>query len=165
MTVVIDPGGGAFSPIVGVAQPTRTLVSWYTATPTALTAAQALLTLTGTRGNATVAASGTPTAVPVGKTFRVTSMNLSYFATTTGYGFVQLRANMSGAVSASSPVYKTLAAGPGVSTSSNSGTNSGVGEFMEFPGGTQWGITGIGYNAAAAAAVGYVMVDITGYEY
>ena len=136
--------------------------------PVLATATDTLQSLTGTKSGATVVATTTPAVVTAGKTLRITRLAATYVATaTSGYGVVRLRFNTAGVVAVTSPVAATLAVGAGTPATANSAgqVEAVVAEGWEFPAATGIGISVQGFAAGTAAAAGYVMVSVTGYEY
>ncbi len=169
LNVAVIAGGMPFQPIVGMQPPLRSHCTFYTAAPAAGVATETLLSLTATRNGATVAATTTPAVVTAGKTLRVTGFTATYIATgTTGYAVVRMRANTAGVVTATSPVYRTLAAGAGTPTAANSSgpaSSSIPIDGVEFPAGTGIGVTVQCLTGVTGAAAGFVVVEVTGYEY
>ncbi len=161
-------GGMPFNPVVSQQTPARSPVVFYMAAPIAATATETLLALTSTRNGATVAAATQPAVVSAGKTLRITAFNFTYVATGTGaYAVARLRALPTTGVATTSPLYRQVVAGSAAAASANS-----VGAIittpidgLEFPAGSQIGVTLQGYSAAAAAAAGYGLVEVVGYEY
>jgi hypothetical protein len=192
MSVVANAGGGMFEPSVsvmpgpalvkGTQQTTgfavqdlkdsgRALVAYYTAVPVAATATSTLLSLTGTKGNATVTATTTPAAVTAGKTLRIQKMLVTYISgpstPVSGYAWVALRYVTSGTVAAASPVLAAVAVGdatPGTLNAANM-VNVDIPDGCEIPSGGSIGITALGYSGVTATAVGWVNVTLLGYEY
>ncbi len=168
ITVSLNPGGGYFMPFVSLAPPSRTPVSYFMALPVQASATDTLLSLTGYRGGAAVAATTTPAVVPAGKTFRVTGFNLGYIATITGgYAIARLRHNPSGVVAIGSPVARVIMAGSVAATSANATGFSATAPFdgLEFPAGSGIGVSLVGMSAVTPSAVGYGFVELVGYEY
>jgi hypothetical protein len=187
LSIVIQPGGLPFSPVVSVIQQPllkgtqgisgvatqdlkdsgRNQVHYYTLIPVLSTATDTLQTLTGTKAGATILATATPAVVTTGKTFRVTRLTATYIATATaGFGVIRLRFQPSGVVTITSPVAATLALGTGTPGTANAtGMANTLDEGWEFAAGVGVGISVQGFSAITATAVGYVMVSITGYEY
>jgi hypothetical protein len=146
----------------------RNLVTYYSVIPVLATATDTLLSLTGTKSGATVVATTTPAVVSAGKTLRVTRFSASYIATaTSGYAIARLRFNTAGLVAVASPVAATLAVGAGTPATANSASSedASIVEGKEFAAGTGIGISVQGFTAATAAAVGYMFVSVSGYEY
>jgi hypothetical protein len=146
----------------------RNLVTYYSVIPVLATATDTLYSLTGTKSGATVAATTTPAVVTAGKTLRITRFSASYIATaTTGYAIARLRFNTAGVVAITNPVAATLAVGAGTPATANStgSEDASIAEGKEFAAGTGIGISVQGFSAATAAAVGYMFVSVSGYEY
>ena len=146
----------------------RNPVHYYTVIPVLSTATDTLQSLTGTKAGATVVATTTPAVVTTGKTLRVTRVAATYISTAvSGYGIVRLRFNTAGVVAITSPVAATLAIGNGSPTVVNAGNSeeATLSDGWEFAAATGIGISVQGFAAVTAAAVGYVLVSVTGYEY
>lgn len=146
----------------------RNHVSMYTITPVLTTATDTLQLLTYTKAGVSNLATATPPIVTAGKNFRVTRLSATYIATaTSGYGLIKLRFNTSGVVVIGSPVAAILAVGAGTPATANStGSMEAImDEGWEFAAGTGVGISVQGLAGITGAAVGYVMVSMTGYEY
>ena len=146
----------------------RNPVSFYTVIPVLTAAVDTLLSLTGTKTGATVAATTTPAVVTAAKTFRITRVSASYVATLiSGYAVVNLRFNPAGVVAITSPAAVTLAVGSDAPVTVNALglAEAAVGDGWEFAAGTGIGISAQGFAAATGTAVGYIMVSVTGYEY
>ena len=148
----------------------RNQTNYFTATLVALTAAEALLSLTGYKSGAAVAATTTPAVVTTGKTYRVQSITITYAATTTTEGSVQvnLRANSTGVGAVTSALVCSwnvgLLGGAEIVGSLNT-VSIPIPDGMEFPAGTGLVLTGLGLIGLTATAVGDVKVSMTGYEY
>lgn len=146
----------------------RTPVTYYSLIPVLATATDTLQSLTGTKGGATVAATATPAVVTTGKTLRIQRLWATYIATaTTGYGLVRLRYNPAGVAALTSPVLLTLAIGSSAPVTANSAASEDapVPDGLELASGAGLGISVQGFAAATPAAVGYVLVGVSGYEY
>ena len=146
----------------------RNLVNLYMVVPVGTTATDTLMSLTGTKSGATVAATATPAVVTAGKAFRVTRLAATYIATaTSGYGIVRLRFNTAGAVAVTSPVAAVLAVGTSAPVTANAADSveASIPEGIEFAAGTGIGISAQGFAAGAAAIAGFIIVSVTGYEY
>ena len=148
----------------------RNQTNYFTATLVALTATEALLSLTGYKSGAAVAATTTPAVVTTGKTYRVQSITITYAATTTTEGSVQvnLRANSTGVGAVTSALVCSwsvgLLGGAEIVGSLNT-VSIPIPDGMEFPAGTGLVLTGLGLIGLTATAVGDVKVSMTGYEY
>ena len=146
----------------------RNPVHYYMLIPVLATATDTLQSLTGTKGGVTVAATLTPAVITAGKTFRVTRLAASYIATaTSGYAVVRLRYNVASLVSITGPVAATIAIGSGTPAVANAtGSEEAIlDEGWEFAAGGSIGISVQGFAAGAAAATGFVLASITGFEY
>jgi hypothetical protein len=132
------------------------------------TAGDVLQTLTGYKSGAAVAGTTTPAVVTTGKTFRITSITMSYVATATiGSAQFTLRANTAGVVAIGSPAVANWLVGAGTATAgANQTLMVDYPNGLEFAAGTGIGISVIGRGATGTAAiVGYALVAIEGFEY
>ena len=146
----------------------RNLTNYFMALPVVSTATETLQSLTGWKGSAAVAATTTPAVVTTGKTYRVTSLTLSYTAiATAGYVMFRLRANTAGVVVVTSPLVNSWQVGvPGATAGFVQSITIDLPDGIEFAAGTGIGLTVQGYSATAVAtAVGYAHAEITGFEY
>jgi hypothetical protein len=146
----------------------RNLNELFMAVPVVTTATETLMSLTGYTSGAAVAATTTPAVVPTGKTYRLTSVDMTYVAiTTAGYTEFRLRANTGGVVAVTSPlVISWICGGPSTTAGVSQHCDVPIPEGMEFAAGTGIGITQQGYGATGtAAAVGYGMISLHGYNY
>ncbi len=169
LTVYLDPGGGQFMPFVNIQQPTRNLVTFFNATPVALTATDTLQSLTSFKSGVAVAATTTPAVVSPGKTLRITGITCSYVTTTTSaYLLARLRVNLAGLVAIGSPILKPILAGAtnSVTVANYAGVNaSNAADGIELPAGAGLGVSFQGLSGVTGAAAGYGHIEITGYEY
>jgi hypothetical protein len=136
------------------------------------TATDALLALTGYKSGALVAATTTPAVVTAGKTYRITSITLTYVTIVTTPGAIRftLRANTGGVVAIGSPVVANWTVGEPTGIAPVAGKFNTVTiplpDGFEFAAGTGIGISQVGINTVGVAAVvGYGIVTINGYEY
>lgn len=132
------------------------------------TASEVMQSLTGYKSGAAVAATVTPAVVTAGKTFRVTAVALAYQSLASAGGVLfRLRANLSGAGVVGSPLVAVFAIGSaaavaGITTVRELTYPDGI----EFAAGTGIAVGMVGINTVgAAAASGFGMITITGYEY
>lgn len=161
----------AYVPVTQTHNAGRNMSNLFMATQIVTTATDTLMSLTGYKSGAAVTATTTPAVVTTGKTLRITSIAITYIAVATvGTAKFTLRANTAGVVAITSPVVAQWSAGE----FSTSGTPAGVAntvsipipEGMEFAAGTGIGISMQGFGATGtAAAVGYGLCTIYGYEY
>jgi hypothetical protein len=147
----------------------RNLTSFFMALPVLTTAADVLMSLTGFKGGATVAATTTPAVVSAGKTLRITRITITYIATASaGEVRVSLRANVAGPVVVASPVVESWVVGAGTPATAGSSQTVTISfpDGLEFAAGTGIGITiaGVGVTGALAVA-GYGQVSLSGFEY
>jgi hypothetical protein len=146
----------------------RNAVHLYTNVPILTTATDALLSLTGYKSGAAVAATTTPAVVTTGKTFRITTIALTYVAVATA-GAVKftLRANLSGVVAIGSPAVNVwVIGGPEAIAGTTNSLEVTFPEGLEFPAGAGIGISQVGLNNTQSAAItGYGFISIYGYEY
>jgi hypothetical protein len=147
----------------------RNQTNYFMAAPVLTTAAAVLMSLTGYKGGAAVAATTTPAVVTAGKTYRVSQLVVTYVATATaGLVKVELRANTAGAVAVGSPVVFSTHVGAGTPATAGSSQTAVITlpEGLEFAAGTGVGITITGSSVTGAAAVaGYGQVALLGMEY
>lgn len=149
----------------------RNVLSLYTAAPVLLTAADALLSLTGFKGGAAVASTTTPAVVSTGKAMRLTVLETTYMAasgTTAGFVRVTLRVNLTGACLITSPaVMSWFVGGPALAVGASSVVPLPLPDGLEFPAGAGLGLSVQGFNAtqAATAGLGYVALVSAGFEY
>ena len=132
------------------------------------TATDTLLSLTGYKSGAAVGATTTPAVVTAGKTYRITSITMTYIAiTTAGTAHFTLRANTSGVVAITSPIVNEWTIGGPSATAGVSQTVSiPIPDGMEFAAGTGIGVSMQGFGATGTAVgVGYGQIAIYGYEY
>jgi len=146
----------------------RNLTCYYMATQVVSSATDTLVSLTGYKSGAAVAATTTPAVVSAGKTYRINMIIVTYIAVTTaGTIHFALRANTSGVVAIGSPEVFEYAIGASAATAGISQTVCiPVPDGLEFAAGTGIGISMQGFGATGtAAAVGYGMIALKGYEY
>jgi hypothetical protein len=146
----------------------RNVTNYFMALPIITTATDALVSLTGYKGGAAVAAATAPAVVTTGKTYRITSVILTYVAiATAGSAKVSLRANLTGAVVVGSPVVCSwVIGGPAAAAGVSQSVTIDIPDGLEFAAGAGIGVTISGLSATqAAAATGYVQVALSGFEY
>lgn len=150
----------------------RNQTNFFMAIQIVTTGTDALLALTGYKSGATVGATATPAVVTAGKTYRITSVTMSYTTIITTPGSVRftLRANLSGTVLIGSPAVCNWEVGEPTGIAPVAGKKNTVHltfpDGMEFAAGTGIGISQVGLNTVgAAAAVGYGQITLHGYEY
>lgn len=150
----------------------RNQTNYYMPIQIVSTATDALLALTGYKSGALVAATTTPAVVTAAKTYRITSITLTYVTIVTTPGAIRftLRANTSGVVAIGSPVVCNWTVGEPTGIAPVAGKFNTVTipfpDGMEFAAGTGIGISQVGLNTVGAAAVvGYGIVTINGFEY
>jgi hypothetical protein len=136
------------------------------------TATDTLMSLTGYKGGAAIAATTTPAVVTAGKTYRITSITMDYTTIITTPGSVRftLRANTGGVVVITSPAVCTWEIGEPTGIAPVAGKKNTVTipipDGMEFSPGTGIGISIVGLNTVGvAAAVGYGRITLNGFEY
>ena len=148
----------------------RNVSNLFTASNIALTASDALVSLTGYKSGAAVTATTTPAVVTSGKTLRVQSLVISYIATSTTLGSVQvtLRANTGGVVAIGSPAVSSWVVGVVVAAEVAGQVVTvevPIPDGLEFAAGTGIGLSVIGYVGTTATAVGSIRATLLGYEY
>ena len=146
----------------------RNQTNYFMAAQVLSTALEALQSLTGYKAGATVSATTTPAVVTTGKTYRINRIAITYIAVlTAGTITVNLRANIAGLATLSSPIVDSWIIGAAAAV-------AGVAETiiielpdgMEFAAGTGLAIGVIGDSATGvAAASGYAKVSFGGFEY
>lgn len=146
----------------------RNIVSYFSTTATALTATEALVSLTGYKGNASVAATTTPAVVTAGKLFRIMAITATYVGTATaGSAQVSLRVNNAGLVAIGSFLLYQFQVGPSALAAGTSDTvviNFPNG--LDIPAGAGIGLSLLGLSATQTAlAGGYCRVGLHGFEY
>lgn len=148
----------------------RNQTNFFHAVPIITTTAEVMQTLTGYKSGAAVAATATPAVVTPGKTYRITSITITYWAATViGGARINLRANLSGVAVVGSPLVKSYQVGiPAVFTAGSAMTYVfPYPDGIEFAAGTgiAIGVIGEGAVPTTGTITGYVMVLIEGYEY
>lgn len=148
----------------------RNQTNFFHAVPIITTTAEVMQTLTGYKSGAAVAATATPAVVTAGKTYRITSIDITYWAATViGGARINLRANLSGVAVVGSPLVRSWQVGiPAIFTAGSA--NTYVFTFpdgIEFAAGTgiAVGVIGEGATPTTGTITGFVMVAIQGYEY
>jgi hypothetical protein len=146
----------------------RNLTTFYMPTQIISTATDTLVSLSGYKSGAAVAGTTTPAVVSAGKILRINMIIMTYIAVTTG-GTIHftLRANTGGTVVIGSPEVFEYALGSPANTAGVSQTVvMPIPDGLEFAAGTGIGVSMQGFGATGtAAAVGYGMIAIKGYEY
>jgi hypothetical protein len=147
----------------------RNVTNYFMALPVLTTAADVLMSLTGFKGGAAVAANTQPAVVSAGKTYRINKITITYIATATaGEVRVSLRVNTGGAVLVTSPVVESWVVGAGTPATAGSSQTVTISfpDGLEFAAGAGIGITIAGVSAAGALAIaGYGQVSLSGFEY
>lgn len=132
------------------------------------TNAEVMQSLTGYKSGAAVGATATPAVVTTGKTYRITSITLTY-QSLAGAGGCQfrLRANTAGAGVVTSPLVATYQIGSAAAVAGVTSTvEIPIPDGMEFASGTGIAVGMLGINTVgAAAASGFGTITINGYEY
>jgi hypothetical protein len=148
----------------------RNQTNYFHAAPIITTVAEVMQTLTGYKSGAAVAATATPAVVTSGKTYRIQSIEITYWAATViGGARVNLRANLSGVGVVGSPLVKSFQVGiPAAFVAGSAETYVfNYPDGIEFAAGTgiAVGVIGEGAVPTTGTIAGYVMVAIQGYEY
>lgn len=150
----------------------RNQTNYFMATPIVTTNAEVTQSLTGFKNGAAVAATGTPAVVTANKTYRITTVVATYFnVATVGSARFNLRSNPTGSATVNSPLvasWQVGLSGDGTSTAGHTSTYT-----FNFPDGIEFfsgagiavGMVGFGAVPTSAAAVGYGMLSIIGFEY
>lgn len=167
MTVVIQPGGLAFSPAVTMIDRKdagRIPVVFFVES-LAGAAAEALITISESINVATIV-TGTSYSVPAGKTLRLDSISVSFVSTSTTANTtkIRLRANAAGAAVIGSPIVWSC---PRIGwPTATFIANETAAYTMSFPGGFEFPAgTGIGFTHIEAAANGTIDIMVTGFLY
>lgn len=146
----------------------RNQTNFFMAAGVAGTAAEVMQSLTGYKSGLGVVATATPAVVTTGKTFRVTSITLTYQSLASAGGCIfRLRANIAGVGVAGSPLVASFTIG---STAAVAGVVTTevipLPDGMEFAAGTGIAVGMIGINTTGGAlASGFGTITISGYEY
>lgn len=146
----------------------RNATNYFMAAGIAGTNAEVMQLLTGYKGGAAVAATATPAVVTAGKTYRVTSITLSYQSLATAGAVVfRLRANLSGAGVIGSPLVMSFTIGSSAAVAGVTTTlNIPFPDGLEFAAGTGIAVGMLGLSTVGAAlASGFGTITIYGYEY
>ena len=132
------------------------------------TATDALQSLTGYKSGAAVTTTTTPAVVTTGKTYRLNRIVIGYVAIlTAGSVRVTLRCNTAGLVAITSPAVDNWMVGANAATAGVAETIViDLPDGIEFAAGSGIGASVQGFNATGtAAATGYALVSLGGYEY
>lgn len=146
----------------------RNQTNYFMALPVVSTATDTLMSLTGYKSGAAVAATTTPAVVTAGKTYRIKCITITYVAiATAGTVRFTLRANTGGVAAVTSPAVATYFIGGQSATAGVAETVCiAIPDGLEFAAGTGIGVSMQGYGSTqVAAAVGYGQINIEGYEY
>lgn len=145
----------------------RNQTNYFMNLPILTTATDALMSLTGYKGGAAVAATTTPAVVTTGKTYRITSVSLTYVSTATaGTAKFTLRANAAGTVLLASNAVNVWVVGNSIQAGASQTVDFAIPEGMEFAAGFGIGISMVGLTATQTlGATGYGQLSIFGYEY
>lgn len=170
-TVVIDPGGMPFSPVVTAIlnrDTNRNRVSYGTASAgvTAGTSGTDAMQVLAQqfKGGTSQGTTGTSFAVTTGKTFRVQSLSVAMKvnAATVGVGVFTLRYNPSGAAVATSEPVAELTCAVGAVSGSADKASAQFGDGLDLPSGGQFGVSCLPTWTTTAATL---YAFITGYEF
>lgn len=134
----------------------------------AATTTDTLMSLTGWKGNAAVAATTTPAVVTAGKILRLATVQLTAIATATaGTVMVTLRANTGGVVAITSPVVARWQVGSPAAVAGVSDTVViPLPDGFEFPAGTGLGISIQGFGpTGTASGNNWFQMSMHGFEY
>ena len=150
----------------------RNQTNYFMTIPVVSTATDALMSLTGYKGGAAVAATTTPAVVTAAKTYRLTSITVTYVTIVTTPGAVKftLRAQAGGTVLITSPAVQVWTVGEPSGAAPIAGKFNTITiplpEGIEFAAGTGIGISMVGLSATStAAAVGFGQISLQGFEY
>jgi hypothetical protein len=148
----------------------RNLVTLFMPAVVITTVAEVMQTLSGYKSGAAVAGTATPAVVTAGKTFRITSVEITYLdATVIGGALIRLRALAGGVALIGSPLVKAWWVGTPAAFA------AGIAETYTFnyPDGLEFaagfgiaiGVQGVGADGTTGTITGKVMVCIHGFEY
>jgi hypothetical protein len=146
----------------------RNVSNFFMASQILTTGTDTLQSLTGYKSGAAVTATTTPAVVTTGKTYRITSIQLTYVAVSAaGSAQFTLRANTGGTVVIGSPAVASWQIGAESATAGIAQTmDISFSDGLEFAAGTGIGISMVGLNTTGGnAAAGYGKITINGYEY
>jgi hypothetical protein len=146
----------------------RNVTNYFMAAGVAGTNAEVMQSLTGYKSGAAVGATATPAVVTAGKTYRVTSITLSYQSlATAGACLFRLRANLSGTGVIGSPLVMTFTVGSLAAVAGVTNTlDIPFPDGLEFAAGTGIAVGMLGLSTVGAAlAAGFGTITIYGYEY
>jgi hypothetical protein len=148
----------------------RNMTNYFMAVPIITTTAEVMQSLTGYKSGAAVVATATPAVVTAGKTYRIQSVEVTYWAATViGGARINLRANLTGVGVVGSPLVKSWQVGvPAIFTAGSASTYTfDYPDGLEFAAGTgiAIGVIGEGAVPTTGTITGYVLVAINGYEY
>jgi len=169
--VVINPGSYPITPVVSnISRIDTGRTNWamHMAAQVAATTTDTLMSFTGWKGNAAVAATTTPAVVTTGKTLRLQAVQMTAIATATaGTVMATLRANTGGLVAIGSPVVVRWQVGSPAAV-------AGVADSMiipledgfEFPAGTGLGVSIQGFGpTGTASGNNWFQMSMHGFEY
>jgi hypothetical protein len=148
----------------------RNMTNYFMAAPIITTTAEVMQSLTGYKSGAAVVATATPAVVTAGKTYRIQSVEVTYWAATViGGARINLRANLTGVGVVGSPLVKSWQVGvPAAFVAGSASTYTfDYPDGLEFAAGTgiAIGVIGEGAVPTTGTITGYVLVAINGYEY
>jgi hypothetical protein len=147
----------------------RNQTNYFMILPIITTSAEVMMSMTGYKSGVAVGATTQPAVVTAGKTYRISSITVTYVAVAAlSTARVTLRANLSGLCVIGSPLVfaQNIGAASGTAGASNTPFVIPTAEGIEFAAGTGIcvGIQGYGPTMTAAAG-GYAQVAIRGFEY
>lgn len=148
----------------------RNITNYFMAAPIITTTAEVMQSLTGYKGGIAVAATVTPAVVTAAKIYRISNIEITYWAATViGGARINLRANLSGTGAVGSPLVKSWQVGiPAIFTAGSAMTyNFDYPDGIEFAAGTgiAIGVIGEGAVPTTGTITGYVLIAINGFEY
>lgn len=146
----------------------RNVTNYYMAVPILTTNTEVMQSFAGYKSGVAVGTTATPVVVTASKTYRITSIVLTYTAVAiAGVALFTLRANLSGVGVIGSPLVGSWVVGTPSNTAGHTSTIT-----INFPDGLEFaaatgiamGATGLG-GTMIATAVGYAHATINGFEF
>lgn len=148
----------------------RNVTNIFMAAPIITTVAEVMQSFVAYKSGAAVGATATPAVVTAGKTYRVNSVEITYWAATAiGGALVRWRVLTSGVALIGSPLFKTFQVGvPAIFTAGSAMTYVyPYPDGIEFAAGTgiAFGVQGVGADGTTGTITGKIMIVVNGYEY
>lgn len=148
----------------------RNVTNIFMAAPIITTVAEVMQSFVAYKSGAVVGATATPAVVTAGKTYRINSIEITYWAATViGGALVRMRVLAGGVALIGSPLYKTFQVGvPAIFTAGSAMTYVyPYPEGIEIPAGAgiAFGVQGVGADGTTGTITGKIMIVVNGYEY